>query len=236
MVPALILAGGLGTRMRAIAGDVPKPMLPVGGRPFLEFLVKALRRQGVADIVLSLGYRGEAVSDYFGDGSRYGVAIRYVREPTPLGTGGALRLALGDSDREPWLVLNGDSLVLVDLARMLAFHQNKKGRLTVAVVPVSNTARFGCIRVGEHDAVLAFSEKRGTGAGLINAGVYLLGRAVLQAIPEGVVSLERDVFPRFAGAGAYGFAADGPFIDIGVPEDYERLTADPQMLLVAGGF
>lgn len=218
---ALVLAGGLGSRLRPVVGNLPKVLAPIAGQPFLSYLLAYLRGQGIADILLSTGYGAEHVSDYCRDGSRWGVRVRYSREAEPLGTGGAIKRAEGLITSDPCLVLNGDSLVRADLARLLAAHAERQARITMALVEVPDKARFGSVLQADGGAIAAFREKGDQGSGLINAGIYVIDRAVLDAIPVGYnVSVERDVFPSFVGKGLYGLVVDAPFIDIGTPEAY----------------
>ncbi|BDG07181.1 nucleotidyltransferase family protein [Anaeromyxobacter paludicola] len=217
---AVILAGGFGTRLPEVSATRPKPMADVGGRPFLELVVAHLRSCGVREVVFSTGYKSEVIEAHFGDGARFGVAARCVREPEPLGTAGALRLALPFlGDRA--LVLNGDTYVDVDVAAMLAAHLAAGAAATLAAVPREDASRFGRLVV-EGDRLTGFEEKRPERApGLINAGVYLLERRVIEAIPAGrAVSFERETLPGLLAAGApVGvFRHAGAFEDIGIPE------------------
>ena len=217
---AIVLAGGFGTRLKDLAQGRPKPMVDINGRPFLEFVVEHLRRQGVPQILLSVGYKAEHIEEHFGDGARFGVPIRCIRETEPLGTGGALRLSLPYVG-ERALALNGDSYVAVDLAAMLALHRRESADFTFAAVHRSDASRFGRMNV-EGARLVAFEEKQAEGApGLINAGVYLFERSVLESIPEGrAVSLERETVPALLSAGrpVAVLRHDGYFEDIGVPE------------------
>ena len=231
--PAVILVGGLGTRLGALACDGPKPLVPVAGRPFLEHLVRWLVRGGVRRIVLAVGHRAERVEEHFGDGAAFGAEIVYSREDEPLGTGGALRQAAARTDAWPVLALNGDSFAAVDLGAMLSAHVLTQARLTVALTEVAECGRFGSVRPGPDGAILRFAEKSSEGPGLVSAGVYLLERDVVAMIPPGRSRLEHDVFPRLAGEGACGFVARGYFVDIGLPEDYRRLADHPEPFLAA---
>lgn len=220
----LVLAGGLGSRLRPVVGGLPKVLAPVAGRPFLHYLLDYLRDQGACDILLSTGYGAEQVAASCHDEASWDVRLRYSRETELLGTGGAIKHAEAAIGSDPFLVTNGDSLVRADLSRLLAFHAARDARITIALVEVPDKDRFGAVRLAGDGAITAFDEKGAGGLGLINAGIYVFDRAVLASIPTGrAVSVEREVFPRFVGAGLYGLTVPGPFIDIGTPESY--LTA-----------
>jgi len=218
---AIVLAGGLGTRLRSVVPDLPKPMAPVAGRPFLEILLASLRRKGVTRVVLSVGHRAEAVVEHFAGGFR-GLAIESVVEDTPLGTGGAVRLALAHCRTDPVLVLNGDTFLDLDLAALRACWQADRAPVVVAR-QVDDTTRFGRLQI-EGDRILRFAEKGVAGPGPINAGVYLLPRDLLDTFEPGrPFSLESDFFAPEAGRRLLrAFVSDGLFIDIGVPDDYAR--------------
>jgi histidinol-phosphate phosphatase family protein len=221
MTTAAILAGGLGTRLRPVISDRPKVLAPVNGRPFLAYLLNQLLEAGVRRVVLCTGYLGEQVRQIFGD--RYGaLSLVYSQESEPLGTGGALRLALPLLDSDPVLVMNGDSYCQVDLNAFLRWHKERRATASLLLTWVSNTGRYGRVLVNEEGIVQSFKEKGGTrGAGFINAGIYLLSREVLQSIPaHTVVSLEHQVFPSWIGRGLYGYAGGSSFLDIGTPESY----------------
>lgn len=222
---ALILAGGLGTRLRSVVSQRPKVLAETCGRPFLSRLLDQLTAVGVAEAVLCTGYLGEQVEATFGN-SYHGLRLVYSRETTPLGTGGALREALPLAACDPLLVMNGDSYFQVDLPAYWAYHHAHAARATLALARVPDTQRFGRVTVAEDGRVLAFEEKGSRGGpGWINAGIYLLARERLAAIPpQGAVSLERQCFPAWIGAGLYGYAAEGEFLDIGTPESYAAAT------------
>lgn len=233
---ALVLAGGLGTRLRGVVDSVPKPMAEVAGRPFLEHLVAQLVSQGVRDIVLSTGYRGEVVEAHFGDGARFGARIAYSRESEPLGTGGAVKLAAPLLGADPFVVMNGDSFADVDIRVLARAHEARGAVATLALVEVPEVGRYGAVEVDRDGTILAFVEKGGASRSrLVNAGVYVLGEDLLSRIPPGrKVSLEQEIFPTLVGGPFLGIAAGGGFfIDIGVPEDYRRLCAEPGPMLDA---
>jgi D-glycero-alpha-D-manno-heptose 1-phosphate guanylyltransferase len=218
---AIVLAGGFGTRLRAVVSDVPKPMAPVAGRPFLEILLGSLAAKGVRRVVLSVGHLAEAVTSHFGD-AWGGLSIAYAVESEPLGTGGATKLALAQCRDDPVLVLNGDTFLDLELDALVAQWRGSGAPIVVARA-VDDTARFGRLGV-EGGRIVAFAEKGVPGPGLINAGCYLLPRGFLDDMPTGrAFSLETDVFvPRVAASVIEVFSSSGLFIDIGVPDDYAR--------------
>jgi D-glycero-alpha-D-manno-heptose 1-phosphate guanylyltransferase len=230
---ALILAGGAGTRLRSVLGEnLNKPMAPIAGKPFLEYLVMRLHKQGIDDIVLCIGYKAALIESYFGRGERWGVRLTYSRETELLGTGGAVKLAEDLLHGNEFMVLNGDSFFDVDLADLARFHHKVGATATLALAHVSNAQRFGAVRLDEECRIIGFTEKDSEPRpGLINGGIYLLARDALSLIPQGqVCSLEREVFPLLMARNLYGRPYEKYFIDIGVPADYERLQVDPAPL------
>jgi D-glycero-alpha-D-manno-heptose 1-phosphate guanylyltransferase len=221
---AVLLVGGLGTRLRSVVPSTPKPMAAVGGKSFLELLVTQLRNQGITNLVMCTGYLGKQVQNEFGDGRLWKVAIEYSQEIAPLGTAGALRLAQAYLLDDPeFLVMNGDSFLEIDFGKLIRFHRGHGGLVSMAVLEVENAARYGTVQTQAQGQVIGFSEKTGCeGSGIVNGGVYVFDRALLQYIPEGPASLERDVFPRILHRGVYALKQQGMFIDIGTPEDYAR--------------
>ncbi|NLF24113.1 MAG: NTP transferase domain-containing protein [Deltaproteobacteria bacterium] len=216
---ALILAGGLGTRLRSAVPDLPKVLAPVGGRPFLEYLFLQLLKYEFREAVVSVGYRAEQIKRTFGS-SYQSLKIEYVTETTPLGTGGGLKLAASVVRNYPVLVMNGDSFCDLDLQDFVKYHAAKSAQLTMALTSVADSNRFGKVLIDDAGKVLAFEEKQAVGGpGLINAGLYLCSEDVPDLITAGTVcSLERDLFPRLLNGSFYGYAATATFIDIGIPE------------------
>ena len=221
---AVLLVGGLGTRLRSAVPSTPKPLAPIGNTSFLQLVVRQLQSQGVRRLVMCTGYLAARIEDEFGDGRKWGVAIDYSREPHPLGTAGAVKLAERHVSAGPdFLVLNGDSFLEINLQQFIRFHREQGGLISIAVHKVENALRYGTVQVDTGRRVTGFTEKSAIrGPGLVNGGVYVFNRAVLQHIPQGPASLERDIFPRLVGSGMYAFEQHGMFIDIGTPEDYAR--------------
>jgi mannose-1-phosphate guanylyltransferase len=227
---ALILAGGEGTRLRPLTSTMPKPVVPLANQPLITFMLEWLRRHGVDDVVLSCGFLAERVRRVLGAGEALGLRVRYVEEPSPLGTGGALRFA-GDLLEERFLMLNGDVLCDFDLNAQLAQHQQVGARATIALCPVDDPSMYGLVRMNADRSVSEFVEKPSPeeiDTDLINAGVYVLERSILDAMaPAGTnISIEREVFPKLVGQGLYGFATDGYWLDIGTPDRYLQGTFD----------
>jgi D-glycero-alpha-D-manno-heptose 1-phosphate guanylyltransferase len=223
---AVVLAGGLGTRLRSVTGEHPKVLAPVLGRPYLCHLLDRLERAGLRDVLLCTGYRSEEISASIG--TRHGaLSVRYSVEPHPLGTGGALRHALPMMTAEELLVLNGDSYPEADFAEFAARHRDNRARASLLLTKVDEVGRFGMVDTDRECRITGFTEKGGArGAGWINAGAYLLGREVIAEIPAGrEASLEHELFPSLIGRGFYGFRLGHHFIDIGTPDSYREAGA-----------
>jgi D-glycero-alpha-D-manno-heptose 1-phosphate guanylyltransferase len=229
---AIILAGGLGTRLSKILPDLPKPIAPVAGKPFLWYLLHVLSMYGFKKITLSIGYRAKAIQSVFGDKFE-NISLSYSTESSPLGTGGAIRLALQSVDDEkPIFILNGDTFAAIDYRHMLQRHDETGAQLTVALMTVRDTARYGAVTV-RGDRITAFSDMGIKGPGLINCGVYLLKRSLFRELEPNLgdfpekFSFETEILKKHLDKlNAIGFTAMGYFIDIGVPEDYERAQVE----------
>jgi mannose-1-phosphate guanylyltransferase len=228
-VQALILAGGEGTRLRPLTSTVPKPVVPLVDRPFIAFMLAWLHEHGVDDVVMSCGHLAAGVHNVLGDGSAFGLRLRYVEEPVPLGTGGAVKYAESLLD-ERFLMLNGDVLTDIDLTAQLAQHERTGAKATLALVSVDDPSAYGLVRTAGDCAVEAFVEKPSPDqidTNRISAGAYVLEREVLSALESGrPASIERDVFPDLVGKGLFGYLADGYWLDIGTPERYLTGTFD----------
>ena len=206
---AIVLVGGEGTRLRPLTSDVPKPALTLVDRPFLAYMIEWLAGHGVNEVVLACGFLPDVLREALGDGEHAGARIRYVAEPEPRGTAGAIRFAadeLGEDLDDRFLALNGDVLTDLDLTALLRAHDERGARATIALHPVEDSSAYGLVRTGDGGEVLEFTEKTGEEVpGEVNAGMYVLERSVLDLIPPGEnVSIERDVFPRWWERGCTG--------------------------------
>jgi mannose-1-phosphate guanylyltransferase len=230
-VQAIVLVGGEGTRLRPLTLSTPKPALTLVDRPFLAYMVEWLAGHGVTEVVLACGFLPDVLREALGDGELAGARVRYVAEPEPRGTAGAIRYAadqLGDDLDDRFLALNGDVLTDLDLAALLRAHEGRGARATLGLHPVEDTSAYGLVGAGPRGEVLEFLEKTGEVApGEVNAGMYVLESSVLGLIPPGEnVSIERDVFPRLVGEGLHGLRLDGYWMDIGTPDRYLQASWD----------
>jgi NDP-sugar pyrophosphorylase family protein len=223
-ITALVLAGGLGTRLRSAVADCPKVLAPVGGRPFLAYLLDQLADAGFREAALLTGYQAERVRDTFGES--YGsLRLLHSVEPAPLGTGGAVRHALSGVCGSTILLLNGDSYCDLDFAAFLRFHRRRAADLSLVVTRVTDTSRYGVVQLAGNERVLGWAEKSASaGEGWINAGIYLMTRSLVEEIPhDDPVSLECQMFPRWLKShNCFAYRSDGRFLDIGTPESYRE--------------
>lgn len=224
---AIILAGGLGTRLQETVPDLPKCLAPIAGRPFISYLLDYFKKGGIEKFIFSLGYKSEAVLEFVKKSlppSRYD----YVVEEEPLGTGGALRYACDKASGNPALVLNGDSFFRIDLSSFTDFHDLHKGSCSLALKKMHNFNRYGLVEIDRDHSILKFKEKKRVDSGLINAGVYILNVESFRKthFPE-KFSFEKDYLEPNAGKHAlYGFIDPGYFIDIGIPEDFHKAQSE----------
>lgn len=219
---AVILAGGLGKRLRTRVPDIPKPMALVAGRPFLEYVLDGLIAHGLVDLILSVGYRAEVVRAHFGDVYQ-SARINYAVENEPLGTGGAIANALGEFPSDPVLVVNGDTLLDLDFRDVIRWYEAEQPQVGIVLREVSDVARYGAV-ICDEGKVVAFAEKGRSGKGLVNAGVYVLRPSVFHTYGlSGNFSLESDLLQSHCvELDIRGYTTDGFFIDIGVPDDFDR--------------
>jgi D-glycero-alpha-D-manno-heptose 1-phosphate guanylyltransferase len=219
-VTALILVGGLGTRLKAVIGeDTPKPLALISGEPFLKHLLLWLSKQGVKNVVLATGHLAESFEDTIAGYCPIGMSVSFSRETEPLGTGGAIKNALPHLNSDPILVMNGDSVASVSLAELISNHGD--GYASMALIEVPDAARFGTVDVDRDGLVSSYREKKGLpNPGYINAGFYLLSQNFLADLPNGRFSLEQDIFPNVIPKGIKTVSFEGDFIDIGTPESY----------------
>lgn len=217
-----ILAGGLGNRLQTVKGK-PKVLAEVRKRPFLQYLLHQLNQAQFKKAVLCTGYLSDQVEKKFG-GKYKNLHILYSPEQMSLGTAGSLRKAFPLLNSEIILVMNGDSFCEVDFEKFWQFHLSKNSEASLVLSSVSDTSRFGKVRLGSDDSIIEFQEKReGSGAGFVNAGIYLIKKGLLAEIPEGKkISIEKGIFPSWIGRGFYGYRGNNNFIDIGTPDSYAQ--------------
>jgi mannose-1-phosphate guanylyltransferase len=228
-VQALVLVGGEGTRLRPLTSNLPKPALRLVDRPFISYMIDWLTRHGVDEVVLACGFRAQRLREVIGDGGDGGPRLRYVEEPEPLGTAGAIRFA-AEHLEERFLALNGDVLTDLDLSALIAHHHQQGATATLGLYPVEDPTGYGLISTDADGRITEFLEKpeaAHAGTGNINAGTYVLERSVLELIPAGrEVSIEREIFPALVGAGLYGLPLEGYWMDIGTPDRYLQASWD----------
>ncbi len=241
---AVIMAGGEGTRLRPQTSNLPKPMLPLVGRPMMEHIVSLLRRHGITDIVVTVAFMPNAIRNYFGDGSELGVRMVYATEETPLGTAGSVRNAMDELD-ERFLVISGDVLTDIDLTSVVAFHEKNDALATIALSAVENPLEFGIVITREDGSIERFLEKPGWGqvfSDTINTGIYVLEPEIFERIPEHqAVDFSSEVFPAVLEAGQplFGYVADGYWEDVGTTAAYlsaHQDILDGKVAVDIGGF
>lgn len=225
MTVAVILAGGLGTRLRSVVPDLPKPMAEVCGKPFLEHLMSYWIGQGVVRFVISVGYKRESIMSYFGQQYK-GIPIEYVEEETPLGTGGGLLLAARKL-KEPFVLLNGDTFFEIQLEALVDFHRSKESKWTFTLFRANEAKRYGGVKLDSNGRIQSLDTAKGNVGELANGGVYLVDPDDLNSVKFNIgqkYSLEDEVIPALLESGVpfYGFESCGQFLDIGVPADYFR--------------
>lgn len=227
MKECIILAGGLGTRLQSVVNDVPKCMATVAGKPFLHYILDYLSKQGFRHIVLSLGYKAEIVIGWLKENT-YPFSISYVIEETPLGTGGAIRLATGKISAEKVFVINGDTFFGVDTEKLIDCHTLCLADISIALKPMTNFDRYGSVEMNSNSRIIRFNEKHQCAKGLINGGIYLINKAIFErlALPE-KFSFEKDVLEKqIDSLNIVGSTQDSYFIDIGIPSDYLKANSD----------
>jgi D-glycero-alpha-D-manno-heptose 1-phosphate guanylyltransferase len=229
---AIILAGGLGTRLRSAVADLPKCMAPVSGLPFIHFVIAALQKEGIENFIFSLGYKSEAIIEYAN--THYAsLKKKYVIETSPLGTGGAIKAACKEVTEKNVLVVNGDTLFLADMAALSSFHETHNAGCTIALKEMTAFDRYGAVEINADQSIRAFKEKQFCKHGTINGGVYALTVSDLlkDSYPD-VFSFEKEYLEKNTGTGKlYGVINNHYFIDIGIPEDYQRFQDEYKMTL-----
>lgn len=229
MTIAIILAGGLGTRLRGIVPDLPKPLAPLNGRPFLEHQLEYWIDQGVKQFIISVGYKGELITTHFGHSFR-SAQIEYVIEENPLGTGGALLLAIGSlKGNEPFLLLNGDTYYEVNLTELKEFHFQMQSEWTLSIFRTREFGRYMGLSLDSDGRIMSLQTEKKNYEYLANGGVYFISQKVFQNFNFCAgerYSLENDIMPEImlAGGRFYGYECEAQFIDIGIPDDYYRAS------------
>jgi mannose-1-phosphate guanylyltransferase len=232
---AVILVGGEGTRLRPLTYDIPKPMVPICGKPFVEYQLDLMRRYGVDEVIFSMGYKWNSFDDYFGNGSRFGMKVHYVIEEEPLGTGGAIKNVEDFLDESPFFVFNGDILSNFNLQEIMDIHKAKDAVCTLALTPVDNPTIYGVVEYDDSNRIRRFTEKprpEEIRSNMINAGLYVMNRSVLDRMERGKnYSVERQIFPELLKEKQplCCYLYDGYWMDIGNPSKY--LTANHDVLL-----
>lgn len=229
MIDVILLAGGFGTRLQSVVKDVPKPMAPVNGKPFLFYLLQYLTAFPVNRFILSIGYKGDAVKEYFGN-KFADIPIVYALEESPLGTGGGIVNALSYASTEEVLILNADTFFKIDVTAFLQQHKVHKASVSLCLRSVPNASRYGTIELGSNNRILAFREKNGLEReGVINGGIYLFNSSIRDSIQHLKMpfSIEKDFFECYLQKmDFYGFVFSDYFIDIGIPSDYQQVQHD----------
>lgn len=226
---AILLAGGLGTRLRSVVSDRPKPMALIEGRPFMEYVTRELTRHGITDIIFAVGYKGTMVEEHFGSGSAFGFNASYAYEETLLGTAGAIKNAGQFITEDRFFVLNADTFYQIDYTRLSRQQDSQNLDMALVLRKVPDVSRYGQAILNPEGLLTGFNEKtEDLREGTINGGIYLMKRCLLDEIPQGKVSLENDMIPRWLSDGRKlgGFVNDGYFIDIGIPEAYFQFQED----------
>lgn len=224
---AIILAGGLGTRLQTLYADRPKALVPVAGRPFIEWQLDWLQQHNIQRIHFSTGYRADQIQTYLDAHRRPGLDVSVFAEPEARGTGGAIAANRSFVQGDHFLVLNGDSLTpKLDLTSMMEDHVGRSETHTLAVTWIDDASRFGTVRLDEHQTILAFEEKQHAASGYVNCGIYALHSGILDEIPDsGSVSIEQDVFPKLVQAGLLkAYPCPQPLLDMGTPHGLEEMN------------
>ena len=223
---AIVLAGGFGTRIQSVVSDVPKPMAPVCGKPFLHYLLQSIVRQDIKRIILAVGYKSEIIIRHFGNKFESADLI-YSIEDEPLGTGGGIRQAIEMVEGDEVLIINGDTFFDIPFQDLIHFHQKGGYDLTMCLKPMEDFDRYGTVIINK-DRVVGMKEKQPCEKGIINGGVYILNKRVIEYFPNGAkFSFEKEILEEKVNKLKFGaFVSDSYFIDIGIPEDYKKAQED----------
>ncbi|HPP87570.1 MAG TPA: nucleotidyltransferase family protein [bacterium] len=234
---AVILAGGLGSRLKSVVNDIPKPMADVQGKPFLEYLLLQLKKWKIKEIIILIGYKAEYIKQYFKDGKLFGVNISYSEEKELLETGGALKQAqnLLNDNNEYFILMNGDSFFNIDFNELIKMQKNKNAFGVISMFKSKNSVRYGNIRISKDNKIIEFVEKKKRISEqteqLANGGIYLFHKKIFDYIPLKKSSLEIEIFPELIKKEKlYGKIFNGYFIDIGIPEDYKKINNTKKFL------
>lgn len=226
---AIILAGGLGTRLKGVIKEIPKPMAPIDDKPFLYYLLRYLEKYNFTRAILSVGYKHEVIKKHFGD--KFGdIELVYAVEEEPLGTGGGILNALNHAENKEVFLLNGDTFFDVNLSELYAFHQQNSSDLTLSIKPMKEFDRYGTVELSGN-RITQFNEKKYKVEGLINGGVYVLNKSIFNLVKTTKFSFETDLMEKYPDQlNINGFKSEGYFIDIGIPEDYYKAKKElPQL-------
>lgn len=216
---AIIMAGGIGSRLKPLTDNIPKPMVPIINKPVLQYIVELLAGYGIVDIAITLGYKKEVIINHFGDGQRFGVNIEYFIEDMPLGTAGGVKNAIDFID-DRVLVMSGDAYTDMDLEALESFHIKKKAIATIATVNVLDARGYGLLSIDSDGEILKFIEKpQYKVSGSVNTGIYILEKDLIEAIPSGFQDFGRNIFP-YLKSGLYAYMADCYWSDIGTLSSY----------------
>jgi D-glycero-alpha-D-manno-heptose 1-phosphate guanylyltransferase len=223
VIDAVILAGGKGTRLMSILPDIPKPMAPINGKPFLDILLSQLNRcPDIKQVILAVGYKSEIIIDRYKNYAACCFKILFSEETVLLGTGGAIKKALSLSNTDDVIILNGDSYIEIDINKLINYHKTNDASITIVLKEIGDVNRYGSVKTDAQNKILSFDEKNSSNhAGLINAGVYLIKKNLFDGIDKDrEISFERQILPVLIKHNAYGYITSGKFIDIGIPETY----------------
>ena len=224
--PAIVLAGGLGTRLRSVIQDIPKPMAPVNGKPFLHYIFQYLKQEQIREVILSVGYKHETIEDFFGN-EYLGIKVQYSVEEEPLGTGGGIKQAFGLIDG-PAYVLNGDTFFGVNLHTLSDYYFDSNSDMVLALKHLQNFDRYGTVQLDAQNRITKFDEKKLVAEGYINGGIYFFDKTLLSRVETGnKFSFEKEILEKYTGELKFGGKVfNGYFIDIGIPEDYNKAQHD----------
>lgn len=225
---AIILAGGLGTRLRPLTDKTPKPLLPIKGKPTMQYAIDNLKKHGVIDIILGISFFADRIQDYFGDGSKLGVNLTYSVEAEPLGTGGAVKQA-SEKISDEFVLIWGDNLMDIDISKMIDFHQRNSGVITMTLTPREDVENFGVATL-DGDKIVGFVEKPKRAeapSNLINAGAFVINKKALDILPVGFSMIEKQCFEILAGRGeVFGFKHIGQWFPTDTLEKYEKAKVE----------